>query len=69
MYTSHHYNVDPSNPRFKKTEAFDEIVRTKRQKYEGKEEKRQISNTKDIEKLIHNVKFKSKKLHKKFKES
>ncbi|CAG2165453.1 unnamed protein product [Oppiella nova] len=26
VYTSHHYNVDPSDPHFKRTEAFDEIM-------------------------------------------
>jgi hypothetical protein len=26
VYTSHHYNVDPSDPHFKRTNAFNEII-------------------------------------------
>ena len=26
VYSSHHYNVDPSDPHYKRTEAFDQIM-------------------------------------------
>ncbi|XP_054166514.1 uncharacterized protein LOC128963986 [Oppia nitens] len=41
VYTSHHYNVDPSDPHFKRTEAFEQIMKKSREKSLSNERQRQ----------------------------
>ena len=72
VYTSHHYNVDPSDPHFKRTEAFEQIISrtTKRIKSNELEDKNpntnnSITKSNSWTQLVRNVKNKSQSIQSK----
>nr|SVE76257.1 EOG090X0289 [Daphnia longispina] len=82
LFTSHHFNLDPSDPNFKKTEAMETILQEKQKRRkdepevtnQSEQEQMQIKKSKidtELSRLVRSVKVKTSMQHnqKKFKSS